>query len=236
MPDRIDSVQLAMFLHAPSTLDALGLWSLVFNSSPSAFQTIGPGNTQAQGVFGDTLTTIVVQPGRADFLHQPKTSNPSQHPPAAFNSLDPVLDASLHSIRKVINRLSVGRAACVINGTDIVGNARQAVEAVSKQVSNLPITPETMDVSFQLTVPVASKLAARRRIMRLCRWQSSQMQTISLSPLQSSIVQQTFASLMYVDVFAEAMENLGEDDAIAAVQEVMDEARRIMTGGFDALS
>lgn len=236
MPDRFDSVQLAMFLHAQSPLDALGLWSLAFNGSPTAFQTVGPGNTQAQGASGDTSTTIVVQPGRADFVLQRTSSNPPQHPPAAFLSLDPVLEEGLRSVRKTLKRLSVGRVACVINGTEIVENARRAVETIARQVPNLPITPEATDVNYQLTVPIASKVVSTRRLIRLCRWQSSQMQTISVSALQTTIVQQTFASLLYVDVFGEAMESLDEDAAMAALKEVTDEAKKLILGGFDALN
>ena len=48
----VERCQLALFLREPAPLNALQLWDRAIGESPTGFQTVGPGHTQAQGAVG----------------------------------------------------------------------------------------------------------------------------------------------------------------------------------------
>lgn len=232
MVDQIESIQLALFLNAPSAADALAFWSLTSAVSPTAFQNAGSGQSNAQGLVAGQSAQVIVQPLRVDLII---SGVPSIDSPIAFlPDLDAALGTARVAIEKWIPHLTVGRAAAVIRGSALADNPADAVAKLQALFPQLPSHPAATDIQYQITVPMVSAINPLRTIQQLCRWQLVQAQRMHLVG-QQMVPQLLHGAHMYVDIYGESAEVLDSAAAVAAMHEVVDRAKVLFKGGFGEL-
>jgi hypothetical protein len=234
MVEEFESIQLALFTSAPPALDAIKFWDAIFGTSPTGFQTIAPGHTQAQGPVNDLDVIVIVQSNRFDIIVQALAPPPPAMPPAPITDINKAMSDSLSYAEKAIPHLAVGRTAAVIQGNSFAASSSDAVAKFSQALPEFKVPTGATGVTYEFIVPKPSKLNPNRRLTRLCRWQTVQSQFFNVGPGQMQVAHR-FASHSYVDVYVEAMEAMSPSDAIAALQEVIEEAKSIVDGGPNAV-
>lgn len=236
MIENYESLQLALFLRGGPQFDAIKLWSLAFSESPSGFQTIAPGHTISQGIKDNDNVQIISQTGRIDILIQGPPPNPAQPKFVVLADINATINRGLAIVDILLNHVQVGRTACVIQGSNLSNSPEGAVLKMAEMLPMLPVPAETSDLHYQVLVTRDSKLVSGRRIRKVCRWQTAQMQMVTIDPVQgSSIVTQKHGAHTYIDVYSEHLELLDSKQSIECLIEVIDIAKGISTGGYDEL-
>ena len=231
-----ESVQLALFLTQPSSLNAIGLWQTVFDHSPEGFQSQQNGQSQAQGTVAGVLFNLIVQPSRVDRLINAVPPAPPALPPGLISDIDAAIDLGLGHAKKLSSVLQMGRVAAVLQANVSSISPADAVEKVKSFFPSLHVPERTTNVNIEMAVPKSSDIKTSRRLMRVSRWQTVQAQVIQvhIGGPPPPAPQPRFAAHRYVDVFMEEIEQMSEGDVGTALEEVLGEAKRLMQGGPDA--
>lgn len=236
MPAQYESIQLVAFLLVPPTGDALAIWMKVIGQTPSSFSTQAPGVTQAQGVVGTHIITLLVQATRVDVIVAADPAGGHTATPPALVDLDSALQLALARMHDVVPMLKVGRAAAVIQGHTVCATGPDTVVELLKSLPGVRVPKDAADLTYQVVTPYSSPLMPSRKINQLCRWQTVQMQLLQIQP--TSIGMTTPVAITahtYIDVYGVDMEQLSDGDALAAVDEVATRAKQIMLGGLNEL-
>ena len=230
----IESIQLALFLRSAPSQDAQALLKDFTGKDAIGFATVGPGHTQAQGLFKSSGVTLIAQPTRVDLIVQPK---PLDAPPTATPTIthpDLALKEGLAALRKILPSFSVGRTACVIQAHYLASDVQDTVRVLSVLLPNLPIPENTQDVTFQTVGSMESIEGAGRSIKRLIRWQTVTLQVFGVqigapNTVPTQVIQ-TYAVQQHVDVFTDQVESMSPKVAKSSIEEVARGAMRAVVG------
>lgn len=244
MVDNFESVLLVAFLHLPPPSGALRLWATAFDEEPTGYQTPGPGpsvvpaHANVQGIVGDYAIRLVVQPGRVDLSISAPDSMPPNVPSPPLGDLQSAIDFAIARMSKLLPILKVGRTAMVIQGYTVTESEEKSVDAIRSWLPNVAIPAGSTDLTYQVTVPFASKVQEGRKLNQLCRWQSVQMQIVEfqIGAAPPKQINSAFAALAYIDVFGRDMEEMDGAMALEALNEVAGRAKVLVTGGIDGLN
>lgn len=109
-------------------------------------------------------------------------------------------------------------------------------------VPDFPVPDGAAEGVYQISVPRFSRTTPTRRLVRLCRWQSVQLQFLQVAIQQQvqavqhlSPVAALYATHVYIDVFGEAMEALTPKEGMESLTEVAEMALNLFRDGYDAL-
>lgn len=234
----VESVQVVLFLHTQSPASALDHFQTGFGNSPTAFQTSSPEQSQASVSWDMADLTLFTQPGRVDFLVQPRgaIAGPLGH--GAFR-VQEALNSIFSAISKIAPSLSVGRTATVAQGHVPAADADDALAKVREMVPGLPMKPDASDLTFQITQRKPSAIAPHRMVKRMVRWETAQLQYLEMqigAPVAPRVITQGHMAHKYVDVFSENMEPLSSEQVHESVSEITELARALLIGSFDDIN
>lgn len=243
MVEAFESVLLVTFLHVPPP-GALKLWGMAFDEEPTGYQTPPPGpsalpaQANVQGTVDGYAITLGVQPGRVDLNISAPHPVPPKVPPPPLGELQTAIDFAIARMTKLLPSLKVGRAAIVIQGHTVTESEEKSVDVLRRWLPTVNIPARTTDLTYQVTVPVASTVRDGRELNQLCRWQSVQMQMIEfhIGGVAPKSITGAFAALAYIDVFGKDLEVMDDATALDALNEVAGRAKVLANGGIDGLT
>lgn len=239
MADRVESIQLAAFVHATPPFSAHEAWLKAFPGEIlDGFRTLSPGNTVAEGKVKNTFILLQVQANRVDIVAKaPVTPTPV---PDAIPDFDAARSLCEGAFAALMPFLFLARAAMVINAHTLARDAIDAVAKIGTMIPSLSLPNGTIDCLHQLTVQYESSIKAGRKINQLLRWQSVQSAIVAAAQgpvsvealLASAGANVQFAAVHMIDVFgAEPEVFASEEDKAAHVTEVVERAVGILNGG-----
>jgi len=236
MVENHESAQIALFLNTPQGRNALQVWGTMFDTQPTAFQTIAPGHTVAQGELHDMQLQIQAHTSRIDLIVQGSQVPGGPIALTKIPSFETGIAALIDEARKIVPDLSVGRSATVLQGITPADSRNAAAINASRLAPNVPMPDGSIDFYYQVVVPRHSEIQALRKIQQMFRITTVQMQFVNIVSSQAaSNVAQMHAAHLYVDVYGELMEPLNTDQALMSIKETSDIALNIAREGYNAI-
>lgn len=235
----IESVQVVLFLNAPTDASALQLFRSHLGYDPASFQSQMPTQSHASAPLDGVDLVLATQPGRVDLILQPPTTQTPPPQAPGEGKVEAALATVHEAIASLISDLQVGRTATVAQGHEPAGSSEEALAKVRSMVPGLPEIPNMSDVNFQISQRKPSRYAAHRMIKRMVRWETAQVQLLELqvgAAMSPRVVTSGHVAHKYVDVFSELMESLTTAQAIESSLEVTDIAVALLKGSFNDLN
>lgn len=240
MAQQFDSLNFVIFVHGKPSGTALELWNKAFESTPPEnFQQLGTGGSQAAARKGDINVAIVTQLNRIDVVISPVVVMPFGGAPAASEpALEPAIDVGLELIAKLSPGENVHRPAVVFQLTEECESVADSLRKTSDRAGGASYPSEATDLSYQTIVPTKSEAEPRLKINRLCRWNTGRRQVVRLDMTTGSMQNDggTLATMLYLDVFTEEQPSATQENFSKLFAEVVGEAKKILSRGYNALS
>jgi len=237
MVRNVESFQLAAFLHGLPGLAVQRAWERAFPEQElQAFQSTTPGVATAQGNIGGNEIHLVQQGPRLDVIVRGAQLVPTAAGAGIIN-IDQAVSIAKLGLSRLVPDLQVARMAAVIQAPTLTASADEALAVMRDAVPGVVFPDGTIEANYQVVVAAPSGVSHGRVLTQLCRWQTVQMQLLEFqvgvaAPRPTSV---QHGMLTYIDVFGTSSEAHTADTAVAHLDEVVDRAFIILSGGFNAI-